>query len=168
LCERREELRAATGLGPEDVAVLSIARRAPEKGLDTLDEAVREAGGAFRLVVVSDLPHDKVIEAYVAADVFALLSRHEPWGVVVNEAAACGLPLVLSDRVGAAPDLVQEGENGYVVPADDAGAAAAALRKLVEADVRHRLGERSAEIARDWGYGPSIENFVAAVREATA
>ena len=104
----------------------------------------------------------------MAADVFALLSRHEPWGVVVNEAAACGLPLVLSDRVGAAPDLLRDGENGFLVPVDDAPAAAGALRKLGDAEERRRLGARSAEIARDWGYGPSIENFVAAVREATA
>ncbi len=124
--------------------------------------------GSLRLVVVSDLPHDRVVEAYVAVDVFALLSRHEPWGVVVNEAAACGLPLVLSDRVGAAPDLLREGENGFLVPVDDAPAAADALRKLGDAEVRRSLGARSAEIARDWGYGPSIENFVAAVREATA
>jgi glycosyltransferase involved in cell wall biosynthesis len=168
LRESREELRAGLGIGPEEVAVLCVARRAPEKGLDTLESAVREAAAAFRLVVVSDLPHERVIEAYVAADVFALLSRHEPWGVVVNEAAACGLPLVLSDRVGAAPDLLRDGENGFLVPADDVGAAAAALRKLADADLRHRMGERSAEIARDWGYGPSIESFVAAVREATA
>ncbi len=104
----------------------------------------------------------------MAADVFALLSRHEPWGVVVNEAAASGLPLLLSDRVGAAPDLLRDGENGFLVPVDDAPAAAEALRKLGDAELRRRLGARSAEIARDWGYGPSIENFVAAVREATA
>ena len=161
---------AACGLGlaPDEIAVLCVSRRAPEKGIDTLEEAVRLADGQFRLVVVSDLPHDRVVEAYVAVDVFALLSRHEPWGVVVNEAAACGLPLVLSDRVGAAPDLLREGENGFLVPVDDAPAAADALRKLVDAEVRRSLGARSAEIARDWGYGPSIENFVAAVREATA
>ena len=52
-----------------------------------------------------------------AADVFALLSEREPWAVVVNEAAACGLPLVLSDRVGAAHDLLRDGENGALVPA---------------------------------------------------
>lgn len=168
LREQRDELRGRLGLGAGEVAVLCVSRRAPEKGLDTLEAAVREAGSPLRLIVVSDLPHDRVIEAYVAADVFALLSRHEPWGVVVNEAAACALPLVLSNRVGAAPDLLRDGENGFLVPADDAAAAAVALAKLVDASVRERMGERSAEIARGWGYGPSIENFVAAVREATA
>jgi glycosyltransferase involved in cell wall biosynthesis len=166
LAPRREELRAGFGLRPENVVVLCVARRVPEKGIDTLEEAVDALDGELRLLVVSDLPHDRVIEAYVAADVFALLSRHEPWGVVVNEAAACGLPLVLSDRVGAAPDLLRDGENGFLVPVDDASAAAAALEKLSDPEVRRRMGERSAEIARGWGYGPSVESFVAAVREA--
>jgi glycosyltransferase involved in cell wall biosynthesis len=166
LAGRRDDLRTRFGLAPQDVAVLCVARRAPEKGIYTLEEAVRAAGEPLRAVVVSDLPHDEVIEAYVAADVFALLSKREPWGVVVNEAAACGLPLLLSDRVGAAPDLLRDGENGFVVAAGDVPAAAEALRKLADPEARRRMGARSAEIARDWGYGPSIENFVAAVRNA--
>ena len=166
LAARRDELRLRFGLRPEHVAVLCVARRAREKGLDTLEEAVDAAGGRLRLLVASDLPHDRVVEAYVAADVFALLSRHEPWGVVVNEAAACGLPLVLSDRVGAAPDLLRDGENGFLVATDDVSAAAEALRTLADLSTRARMGARSAEIARGWGYGPSIENFLAAVREA--
>jgi glycosyltransferase involved in cell wall biosynthesis len=168
LGRRREKLRAAFGVSSEEVAVLCVARRVPEKGLDTLEEAVRAADGGLRLLVVSDLPHERVIEAYVAADIFALLSRHEPWGVVVNEAAACGLPLVLSDRVGAAHDLLQDGENGYLVPVDDVPAAAEVLRKLADPELRGSMGARSAEIARDWGYGSSVENFVAAVQEAVA
>ena len=76
------------------------------------------------------IPWERIVERYVVADVFALLSRHEPWGVVVNEAAACGLPLVLSDRVGAAFDLLEDGRNGFLVPADDVSAAAGAMRAL--------------------------------------
>lgn len=163
---QRDELRTGFGLRLENVVVLCVARRAPEKGLDTLEDAVNAADGELRLLVVTDLPHDRVIEAYVAADVFALLSRDEPWGVVVNEAAACGLPLVLSDRVGAGPDLLRDGENGFLVPVDDVSAAAGALGKLADSDLRARMGERSAEIARGWGYGPSVESFVTAVREA--
>jgi glycosyltransferase involved in cell wall biosynthesis len=98
-----------------------------------------------------------------------LLSRHETWGVVVNEAAASGLPLVLSDRVGAARDLVRDGENGFVVPADDVRAAADALRKLrSDGALRRRMGERSRELVRDWDYAASVDAFVDAVREAAA
>ncbi len=129
---------------------------------------MRLAGGlGVRLVLAGDVPHERLVETYAAADVFALLSSWEPWGVVVNEAAACGLPLVLSDRVGAAPDLLRDGENGALVPAGDVAAAAAALRRLADdAELRRSAGAASRRLVSGWGYGPSVESFVAAVREA--
>ena len=187
LSARRGKLRASLGLAPEDVAVVTVARLAPEKGIDV----VLRAADGFPVVVVGDgperetleslarnrgvratftggLPLESVVEAYVAADVFALLSTHEPWGVVVNEAAACGLPLVLSDRVGAAPDLLRDGENGFLVPAGDVDATAAALAGLRDPETREGMGARSRELVQGFGYGPSVDNLLAAVREATA
>ena len=105
----------------------------------------------------------------VAADVFALLSEREPWGVVVNEAAACGLPLVLSDRVGAAFDLLRDGENGVLVMAGDVESAASALRRLAQNPAaRAAAGARSQELMEGWGYKPSIEGFLGAVRAAVS
>jgi len=186
---RREELRAEAGLADDDVAVLSVARLAPEKGHDTLIAAaalladprvvVLLAGGGpererlealaaelrARLVVLPELPWERIVERYAIADVFALLSRHEPWGVAVNEAAACGLPLVLSDRVGAAFDLLEDGRNGSLVPAGDAHAAADALQELVaDPERRAAAGRASRELMRGWGYEPSIENLVTVAR----
>ena len=188
---RRAELREELGLSESDIIVLSVARLGAEKGLDTLIEAVgrldvpgvavllvgdgprrrsledlaRKRG--VRLVLTGNLPWPRVEEAYCAADVFALLSRRETWGVVVNEAAASGLPLVLSDQVGAAYDLLRHGENGFLVGVADAGAAAGALHTLAsDKALRRRFCLRSRELVRDWGYEPSVENFVAAVREA--
>jgi glycosyltransferase involved in cell wall biosynthesis len=184
---RRRELREELGAGDEDVVVLSVGRLAPEKGLDTLlraasaderlgvviagdgpeREALERLGARVRFL--GDVDGERLAEAYAAADIFALLSLHEPWGVVANEAAASGLPLVLSDRVGAAYDLLCEGENGFVVPAGDAAAAAAALRQLADdAALRDRMGARSRELVRGWGYEPSVGSFVAAVRDAIA
>jgi glycosyltransferase involved in cell wall biosynthesis len=175
------------------VVVLSVARLAPEKGLDVLVHAAAEAQDERILLVVAgegpererledlaavrgvrleltgDLEWDRITEAYAAADVFALLSQREPWAVVVNEAAACGLPLVLSDRVGAAHDLLRDGENGFLVAAGDVDAASDALRRLaVDPGLRAAQGARSRELARDWGYGPSVDGFLAAVRESVA
>jgi glycosyltransferase involved in cell wall biosynthesis len=191
LAPRREELRATLGAESDDVVVLSVARLAPEKGHDALVHAVAEAGDprlllvlagggpererleelarvrGVRVVFAGDLDWERIVETYVAADVFALLSEREPWAVVVNEAAACGLPLVLSDRVGAAHDLLHDGENGALVAAGDVDAAAVALRRLAaDEELRRAYGARSRELARDWGYGPSVEGFLAAVREA--
>jgi glycosyltransferase involved in cell wall biosynthesis len=152
----------------DGVFVLSVGRDVPEKGFDVLRAACVQADVELELVT-GGLSEDELSRRYVDADVFALLSRHEPWGVVVNEAGASGLPLVLSDRVGAAYDLLRDGENGYLVPADDVGAAAEALRKLAsDPNLRRRMGERSRELVTTWGYEPSVENFVAAVREAAA
>jgi glycosyltransferase involved in cell wall biosynthesis len=189
--ERADRLPARSSDG--DVVVLSVGRLVPEKGLDILLRATAQTGDErLRLVIAGagpeadrlaelakhlgvrlelrgDLPEDALAAEYVAADVFALLSPHEPWGVVVNEAAASGLPLVLSDRVGAAHDLLRDGENGFFVPAGDVAAAAAALGRLAaEPSLRHSAGARSRELVREWGYERSVEDFVAAVREAAA
>jgi glycosyltransferase involved in cell wall biosynthesis len=152
----------------DDTVVLSVGRAVPEKGFDVLHAACNEAGVRLE-TVTGGLSEDDLAHRYVEADVFALLSRHEPWGVVVNEAAASGLPLVLSDRVGAAYDLLRNGENGFLVPADDVPAAAEVLRTLAaDLHLRRRMGERSRELVRGWDYDASVEAFVAAVREATS
>ena len=189
LASRRDELRHEAGLGPADVAVLSVARLSPEKGLDTLIRAVAAAGDprvvlvlagggperrrleqlardvGVRLVLVPHTPWERIAEVYAVADVFALLSTHEPWGVVVNEAAASGLPLVLSDRVGAAYDLLEGGRNGILVPADDTVAAGNAIRALAaEPDRRHSMGAASRDVVGDWGYEPSLETLLGVVR----
>ena len=191
LAPSRPDLRRPLGATADDVVVLSVARLAPEKGLDVLVQAVAAAGDprlllvlagdgterarleqlardlGVRLVLVGDVEWERIIGLYVAVDVFALLSEREPWAVVVNEAAACGLPLVLSDRVGAAHDLLRDGENGSLVAAGDVEAAAAALRELAaDPELRRAQGARSRELARDWGYGPSVDGFLEAVREA--
>ncbi|MDQ3378779.1 MAG: glycosyltransferase [Actinomycetota bacterium] len=191
LAGRRAALRDELGAGADDVVVLSVARLAPEKGLDVLIHAVAETSDprlllvvagdgqererledlarvrGVRLTLTGDREWERIVEVYAAADVFALLSEREPWAVVVNEAAACGLPLVLSDRVGAAHDLLHDGENGFLVAAGDVDAASTALRRLAaDPTLRCAYGTRSRELAQDWGYGPSVAGFLAAVREA--
>ena len=150
----------------DGVRVLSVGRRVADKGFDVLESACAQADVALE-IVAGGLSEDELARRYVEADIFALVSRHEPWGVVVNEAAASGLPLVLSDRVGAARDLLRDGENGFLVPVDDADAAANALRALAaDPEKRRRFGRRSRELVRAWDYEPSVENFVSAVRDA--
>jgi glycosyltransferase involved in cell wall biosynthesis len=56
---------------------------------------------------------------YTAADVLVLPSQSETWGLVVNEAMACGLPAIVSDAVGCAPDMVEEGLTGFTFPVGD-------------------------------------------------
>lgn len=83
--------------------------------------------------------------AYASADLFVLPSSHdETWGLVVNEAMIFGLPVVVSDRVGCARDLVRDGENGFVVPHDDPDALARAIETLAaDRALRERFGAHS-------------------------
>jgi glycosyltransferase involved in cell wall biosynthesis len=81
------------------------------------------------------LDQNQIAAAYAAADVFCLFSSHaETWGLVVNEAMTFGLPVVVSDRVGAATDLVREGVNGYVVSHQDVDGLAQRLGELVASE----------------------------------
>ena len=69
-----------------------------------------------------------------------LPSRFEPWGVVVHEAAAAGLPVVCTSVAGAASRLVLDGYNGVVVPPGDPGALARALLRISGASDAERAG----------------------------
>ena len=142
----------------------SSSRAGPERA--RLEELARDLG--VRATFTGDRPLESVLEAYVAGDVFALLSTHEPWGVVVNEAAACGLPLVLSDRVGAAYDLLRDSENGFLVPAGDVGAAARALAALDGPGLRATMGAALARARPGVWLRPVVDNLLAGGREATA
>jgi len=90
---------------------------------------------------------------YAMADVFVLPSTYEPRGAVINEAMACGLPVVVTDRCGSIGDIVLDGDNAFVYSAGDDAALAAVMDRLVEdAELRKRMGERSREIIAGWDY----------------
>ena len=111
-------LRALDTLG-DDSPMLIVAGDGP------LRDEVERSSHALPLGFQDE---DALIALYALADAFVLPSHDEPWGVVVNEALACGTPVVVTDAVGAAEDLVVDGVNGRIVPAGDVAALAAALR----------------------------------------
>lgn len=83
---------------------------------------------------------------------FVLPSRSEPWGVVVQEAAAAGLPIISSDSVGAAVHLVRHLYNGYMFPVGDVDFLAeclVAISTLTDAE-RSAMGERSSSLSRQY------------------
>lgn len=185
--ERREELRSSLGVGADETLVLHVGRLIAQKGVDVLVRAAAAAdvplhvvGGGpehvrltelaaevgARVTFAGEVANEDLAAAYAAADVFALVSHRETWGVVVNEAAASGLPLVLSDRVGAARDLLEDGGNGILVSAGDHAALAASLERLAaEPALRQQMGKRSREIVSTWGYEQGCEAFARLVEE---
>ncbi len=74
------------------------------------------------------LNQTEITQAYAAGDCLVLPSDYgETWGLVVNEAMVCGLPAIVSDRVGCGPDLVEPGVTGAVFPFGDIPALAKQL-----------------------------------------
>ena len=88
------------------------------------------------------------------ADIFVLSSRYDGWGVVVNQALGAGLPIICSDAVGAAPDLV-DGENGVIFPAGDATKLYEALHKYVSDPEKIRLAS-AASHKRSPQWSPTV------------
>ena len=78
------------------------------------------------------------------ADVFVLPSRHEPWGLIVNEVMAAGCPAIVSTDVGCHADLITDGVEGCVFPVGDIAALADALRRVFStADSAAQMGEHA-------------------------
>jgi glycosyltransferase involved in cell wall biosynthesis len=95
------------------------------------------------------------------SDIFVLPSRHDGWGVVVNQAIAAGLPVVCSNAVGAAKDLVTDGWNGYVFSAGNLEALKNSLRDLVQSrDHRLRFGANSRARSLEWTLEAGTDRWV--------
>lgn len=69
--------------------------------------------------VISFKQSDELIKYYKASDVFVMPTRSDVWGLVINEAMACGLPIISTNKCIAAIELVNDFENGFIVPVDD-------------------------------------------------
>ena len=119
---------------------LFLGREVPEKGIDVLRKAYdifQANGGKWGLRVVSNASPSDVAKCYSEADCFVLPSRWEPWGVVLAEAAAAGLPIICTDKCGARFEVVRG--NGVVVKSSDAEALALAMRKIEDLPIAERL-----------------------------
>jgi len=99
------------------------------------------------------------------ASVFVLPARHEPWGLVVNEAMNAGRAVILSDDIGCQPDLVTDGIEGYVFPVRDVNALTEALRRvLATPEAAAQMGQRALDKINVW----SFEEDIQALRQAIA
>ena len=173
-----EDQRRVLGLPPR--YFLYVGRFSPEKNLEVLLRAYARyrdgSDGSCGLVMVgsgSRLAELKQLAAglqlrevvwagpqgieqlpiyYALASAFVLPSRVEPWGLVVNEAMACGLPVIVSNRCGCALDLVRENVNGWTFEPEDAGALAAWLAKMacLDRDAHARMAEASRRVVADF------------------
>lgn len=107
-------------------------------------------------------------QLYAAVDVLCVPSRYDGWGLVVPEGLAAGLPVIATDKMGAALEFVRTGRNGWLISAGNEDAIFAAMREaalLGEADL-DQLGRQARESVREHTVSHGAERFVRYAREA--
>lgn len=125
----------------------------PEK--EPLGTLAHELGIAHRIIFKPATHWYRVPDVLALADVLVLPSKSEPWGLVVNEAMVCGLPVLVSDRCGCANDLVHDGRNGFLFdPAHPDQLTNRLLLFMDENANREQMGQESQRIIAP--YAPDV------------
>jgi len=192
---RRQELQAELNLDPSRPVILFASKLQERKRCADLLEAYQRLAPAPGvephpyLVIVGDGEQRIALERAVKdtgynsirfcgfrnqselprffdlCTVFVLPSRHEPWGLIVNEVMNAGRPVIVSDEVGSQRDLITPGIEGEVFPAGDIEALTAALKRtLATPAMAQQMGQRALERIRSW----SFEEDVRGLRHALA
>ena len=95
---------------------------------------------------------NELFEYYKAADLFVLPTREDVWGLVVNEAMACGLPVITTENCGSGAELVKEGRNGHIVPVEDIDGLAMCMRELLNSNSLREKGVESLRIIEKYTF----------------
>jgi glycosyltransferase involved in cell wall biosynthesis len=188
--EGKEALRLRFGLQPELPTFLFSGKFVDKKRPMDVVEALRlveQRGGRAQVLMVGDGPlrgelesaaqglpvrftgflnQSEITAAYAASDCLLLPSTHgETWGLVVNEAMACGLTAIVSDQVGSAVDLVTPGLTGERFPCGDVNAFAGCIEELSRDPARLAAMGKSARERVNGGYtfDHVVEGVVAAL-----
>ncbi|MFH1645174.1 MAG: glycosyltransferase family 4 protein, partial [Candidatus Omnitrophota bacterium] len=185
------ELKQSLSIDSEKLIILSACKLIPRKRVIDLLKAYEELPSRVRtlLVIVGDGNQKQDLEEYVKtrglygvsfvgfknqleivkyyaiADIFVLPSVGEPWGLVINEAMNFGLPIVATDKVGSAYDLIKEGENGFIYPAKDVNALSLIIEKFInDRQLIQKMGSMSRDIIKKWSYDADIETLISILR----
>ncbi len=130
-------------------------------GDGTLRQSLEDKAAKLRLTDVHFAGYQAfpaLIEYYKAADVFVLPSQFEPWGLVVNEAMICGLPIILSSQVGCRADLLANDENGFLFESGNKDALVSVMSKTLQSNLT-KMGASSANKMKSWNFGAYLPKF---------
>jgi 1,2-diacylglycerol 3-alpha-glucosyltransferase len=126
-----------------------------------LERRVATLGLATRVLMPGFKQYPELPLYYGLAQAFILASTTEQWGLVVNEAMASGLPVLVSECCGCARDLVQSGVNGYTFDPRDVSALTGLMVRLAEnEDRRQAMGEASANLIDVWSPDVFAANLI--------
>ncbi|MGD0021060.1 MAG: glycosyltransferase family 4 protein [Smithellaceae bacterium] len=184
LCRR--EIRKEYRVSPDELVILFASMNFEIKGLDAVMLALarlKTRGGKFKLIIagkgnirkysqmarktqIADsvvftgtLNKEKLIKLYLAGDMYIMLSKFDTFGMVVLEALAAGLPVIISGNVGAR-DLVREGENGFVInDTSDADYVATKIEALLDENIRRAMVQAAYHTAEQNSWDMVTEKY---------
>lgn len=163
----------------EGKMIISVGQFIYRKGLDVLLESCNKLPRDYGLYIVGGEPTQEYIsvkekhkfenvhfvgfkskeelkEYYLASDLFVLPTREDIWGLVINEAMACGLPVISTDRCIAGLELIKDYENGFIVPVERADILAERIGEVLsDEQLANKMGKASLEKIRTY----TIENM---------
>ncbi len=153
------------GEGREPNAYLVIVGDGEERA--ALERQAAETGfGSIRFTGFgnqSELPR-----FFDLATVFVLPSRHEPWGLIVNEVMNAGRAVIVSDDVGSAHDLITNGVEGFVYPVRDVGALAMCMRRVLSSpETAAEMGRAALARIQCWSFEQDVAGLCEAIAEVT-
>jgi len=182
----KDSIRARLGIDDERV-VVSVARLEPIKGMKYLISAINaaiEEDDRIRLFIIGDgssredlerltnsldlcryitfvgtIPNEKVPDYMAAADIFVLPSLSEGFPVTLLEAMASGLPIVTT-RVGGLPDIIKDGENGFLVEPENPQQIADKLQLLLhDEELRNKISSINKETVKRYSWENVTKNL---------
>lgn len=163
----------------EKKVIVTVGQFIHRKGIDVLLEASKQFSDDYGVYIIGgNAPNeylqyveknklkniyfetfkskDKIMEYYMAADLFVLPTREDIWGLVINEAMACGTPVITTDGCVAGLELIKNNENGYIVPREDSTSLSMAIREyFTNKDNYSKMSSKCIEIIRPY----TIENM---------
>lgn len=152
----------AAGSGAWHLVIIGDGHLRPE-----LEAKIRLAGLTAHVHMPGFKQYDELPSYYALAGAYIQASTTEQWGLVVNEAMASGLPVLVSDRCGCATDLVQEGVNGYTFDPFDVSQLAQ-MMTVMSADQsgNQSMGQASRKIIENWTPETFAKNLIKAADAA--
>jgi len=185
--DARIEFRKQLELTDKDIIFLYVGRLIERKGIQELLEAFSNINNPFvKCVIVGDGPlkpiveevakvnHNiiyvgwlekyKIIEVLFMSDIFVLPAHWEPWGLVINEAMAAGKPVIVTDQVGCADDLVIDKKTGLIIKSKSVADLTTAINYLLDNPKQCQIMSKNAlELISHWTLEDSAKQICIAL-----
>lgn len=151
-------LRAFAGLSRQDTALVIVGGNGTvyDSVLSGMEDEIRS-----HVYFPGFMGKQKLAQYYRASDVFVLPTHHDEWGLVINEAMANGLPIITTDKCGAGLEIIQDGENGFLVKDNDEAGLKNKINSLIDnKELRQYISENNIKVAHQYTIETMVKDHI--------